>query len=157
MNSSLLFSRAKEEVLPHLFRMPAARSRSPSRTNLPSRFDHANPKCIKIYVLFAVNIILVIPVMAAVAVRKKSLALVSFHQAFIFSHCKSFFRLDQIKSNCMYWFHWKSEKKRTEPNELDELKCSKSLNQTIGYAHWHAFLYLHAPIKTFIYKKKKDS
>ena len=86
--------------------------------------------------------------------------MVNFHQAFVFSHCKSFFLLDQIKSNSMYWLHWKSEKKRTEPNELDELKCSKSLNQTIGYAHWHAFLYLHAPIKTLIYpiknQKKKD-
>ena len=86
--------------------------------------------------------------------------MVTFHQAFVFSHCKSFYLLDQIKSNCMYWLHWKSEKNRTEPNELDELKCSKSLNQTISYAHWHAFLYLHAPIKTFIYpiknQKKKD-
>ena len=36
-----------------------------------------------------------------------------------------FFLLDQIKSNCMYWLHWKSEKNRTEPNELDELKYSK--------------------------------
>ena len=81
--------------------------------------------------------------------------MISFHQAFIFSHCKSFFWLDQIKSNCMYWLHWKSEKNRTEPNELDELKCSKSLNQTISYAHWHAFLYLHAPIKIFIYLIKK--
>ena len=49
--------------------------------------------------------------------------------------------------------HWKLEKNRTEPNELDELKYSKSLNQTTSYAHWHAFLYLHAQtrIKTFIY------
>ena len=37
-----------------------------------------------------------------------------------------FFLLDQIKSNCMYWLHWKSKKNRTEPNELDELKYSKS-------------------------------
>ena len=82
--------------------------------------------------------------------------MVAFHLAFVFSHCKSFFLLDQINSNCMYWLHWKSEKNRTEPNELDELKCSKSLNQTISYAHWHAFLYLHAPIKTFIYPIKNQ-
>ena len=59
--------------------------------------------------------------------------------------------LDQIKSNFMYWLHWKSEKNRTEPNELDELKYSKSFNQTTNYVHWHAFLYLRAQIKTFIY------
>ena len=47
--------------------------------------------------------------------------------------------------------HWKLEKYRTEPNELDELKYSKSLNQMTSYAHWHAFLYLHAYIKTLIY------
>ena len=33
-----------------------------------------------------------------------------------------FYLLDQIKSHCMYWLHWKSQKNRTEPNELDELK-----------------------------------
>ena len=62
-----------------------------------------------------------------------------------------FYLFDQIKSYCMYWLHWKSEKNRTEPNELDELKYSKSLNQMTSYAHWHAFLYLHAYIKTLIY------
>ena len=77
--------------------------------------------------------------------------MVTFHQAFVFSHCKSFYLLDQIQSNCVFRLHLKSEKNRTEPNELDELKCSKSLNQTTSYAHWHAFLYLHAHIKTFIY------
>ena len=56
----------------------------------------------------------------------------------------------------MYWLHWKSEKNRTEPNELDELKCSKSLNQTTSYAHWYAFLYLHSHIKTFIYALKNQ-
>ena len=68
----------------------------------------------------------------------------------IFSHWNF---VDQIKSNCMYWLHWKSEKNGTEPNELDELKYSKSLNQTTSYAHWYAFLYLHAQtcIKTFIF------
>ena len=89
--------------------------------------------------------------------------MVTFHQAFIFCHCKFFYLLDQIKSNCMYWLHWKSEKDRTEPNELEELKCSKSLNQTTSYAHWYAFLYLHAQtcIKTFIhlshFKSEKQS
>ena len=36
-------------------------------------------------------------------------------------------------------------------NELDELEYSKSLNQTTSYAHWYAFLYLHAQIKTSVY------
>ena len=69
-----------------------------------------------------------VPVLSAVAVRKN----VTFHQTFtaIF-----FYLLDQIKSNCMYLLHWKSEENRTETNELDELKCSKSLNQTISYTH----------------------
>ena len=52
---------------------------------------------------------------------KKSYALITFHQAFIFSPCIFFSLLGQIKSNCMYWLHWKSEWNRTEPNELDEL------------------------------------
>ena len=94
--------------------------------------------------------LLKIPVMAAVAVRKKVINIGCF------SPKKFFYLLDQIKSNYIYWLHWKSEKTRTEPNELDELKCSKSLNQTIGYAHWHAFLYLHAPIKTLIYPIKNQ-
>ena len=67
---------------------------------------------------------------------KKSWVLFTFHQAFVFSHCNSFYLLDQIKS--------KWEKNRTEPNELDKLKYSKSLNQTTSYTYWHAFLYLHA-------------
>ena len=94
--------------------------------------------------------------MAAVAVRKKVVSIGHFSPCFYLQSLNFFYLLDQIKSNCMYWLHWKSEKNRTEPNELDELKCSKSLNQTISYAHWHAFLYLHAPIKTFIYPIKNQ-
>ena len=56
-----------------------------------------------------------------------------------------------IQEQFMYWLHWKSEKNRTEPNEQDALKYSKSLNQMTSYAHWHAFLYLHAKIKTYIH------
>ena len=41
------------------------------------------------------------------------------------------------------------KKKKTEPNELDELKYSKKFNQTTSFAHWHAFLYVYALIKTF--------
>ena len=44
-------------------------------------------------------------------------------------HWNFFYLSDEIKSNCMYWLHWKSEKNRTEPNELDELKYSKSPNR----------------------------
>ena len=40
----------------------------------------------------------------------------------VISHWKSFYSLDQIKSNCMYWLHWKAEKNRTEPN-AQILKC----------------------------------
>ena len=86
--------------------------------------------------------------------------MVTFHQGLFSSHCKPFYLLDQIKSNCMCWLYWKSEKDRTEPYELDELKCSKSL-QTTSYAHWHAFVYFHAHIKyLFIYRisnKKKQT
>ena len=45
-----------------------------------------------------------LPVMAAVAVRKKVVR-IGLHQAFVLSHCKSFYLLDQIKSNCMYLLH----------------------------------------------------
>ena len=44
----------------------------------------------------------------------------------------------------MYWSHWKSEKNRTELNELDELDYSKAPSQMNSYAHIHTFLYLHA-------------
>ena len=96
-----------------------------------------------------------LPVMAAVAVRKKVVSIGQF--SFVSGYCRFFYSLDQIKSNCMYWLHWKPEKDRTEPNELDELKCSKSLKQTTSYAHWHAFLYLHAHIKyLFLYPIKNQ-
>ena len=52
-----------------------------------------------------------------------------------------------VRLNQKHWLHWKSEKDGAEPNELDELKCWKSLNQTTNFAHWHAFLYLHPHIK----------
>ena len=89
-----------------------------------------------------------IPVLAAIAVRKKVISIGNFSASFCLQSLQFFFHLllDQIKSNCIYWLHWK-----TEPNELDELKYSKSLNQTTSYAHWHALLYLQAHIITFIY------
>ena len=43
-----------------------------------------------------------IPVMAAVAVRKKVVSIGHFSQNFIFNHCNCFYLLDEIKSNCMY-------------------------------------------------------
>ena len=67
--------------------------------------------------------ILKIPVMAAIAVRKKVVRIGHFSPSFC-PQSLYFFLLDQIKSNRMYWLHWKSEKSRTEPNELDELKYS---------------------------------
>ena len=90
-----------------------------------------------------VSALLRLPVMAAVAVRKKVVSIGHFSQVF--------YLLDQIKSNCMYWLHWKLEKNRTEPNELVELKCSKSLDRVTSYAQGHAFLYLHAHIKTLFF------
>ena len=67
--------------------------------------------------------------------KEKSRKHWSFFTKFFFWSLQIFFLLDQIKSNCMYWLHWKSEKNRIEPNVLDELRCSKSLNQTTSYAH----------------------
>jgi len=49
-----------------------------------------------------------IPVMAAVAVRKKVVSSGQFSPCFHLQSLKSFFLLDRIKSNCMYWLHWKS-------------------------------------------------
>ena len=70
--------------------------------------------------------------MAAVAVRKRSRKLFI---KFFFSHCNFFFLLDQY---------------RIEQNKQDEQKYSKSLIKMTSYAHWHAYLYLYAYIKTFI-------
>ena len=124
--------------------------------------------------------------MAAIAVRKKVISIGHFSPCFRLQ--STFYLLEEIKSNCMHWMHWKPEKNRTEPNELTELKYSKSLflcseiyqnihlfhlklekktklnelskleywktpSQMSSYAHWHAFLYLHAQtsIKTSIH------
>ena len=40
--------------------------------------------------------------------------------------------------------HVKSEKKKTELNELSKLECSKTPSQMSSYAHKHVSLYLHA-------------
>ena len=37
--------------------------------------------------------------------------------------------------------HRKSDKNRTEPNELDELKYSKSLTQMTNYAHRYVLVF----------------
>ena len=122
-----------------------------------------------------------LPVMAAIAVRKRVISIGHFSSCYCLQSLQIFCLLEEIKSNCMHWMHWKSDKKRTEPNELDELKYSKSLiqihlshlklekktklnklseleywktpSQMSSYAHWHAFLYLHAQtsIKTSIH------
>ena len=55
----------------------------------------------------------------------------------------------------MYWIHWKSEKNRTEPNELDELKYSKSLTQMTSYAHWHVLVFACSDMYQNIYLEKK--
>ena len=62
----------------------------------------------------------------------------------------------------MYWMHWKSEKNRTEPNELDELKYSKSLTQMTSCACWNVLLftcsdtYQNIYISHLKFQKKKD-
>ena len=89
--------------------------------------------------------------MGVVAVRKKVVSIGHFSPSF----CLQFFfhLLYQIKSYCINWLHWKLEKNRTEQNKLDKLEYLKSFIKTTSYAHWHAFLYLHAQtcIKTFIH------
>ena len=84
--------------------------------------------------------------------------MVTFHQVYVFSHCNFFYLLDQIKSNCMWWLHWKSEKNRNEPNELNELKYSKSLNQLCSLTCSCICMLRHVSKHLFIpYKiKKKD-
>ena len=61
----------------------------------------------------------------------------------------------------MYWMHWKSEKNRTEPYELDELKYSKSLTQMISYAHSYVFVFTcsdkHKNIHLSHWKLKKKT
>ena len=66
-----------------------------------------------------------LPVMAAVAMRKKVISTGDFSPCFYFQSLNSVYLSDQIKSNCLHWLYWKSESNRTEPNELDELKYSK--------------------------------
>ena len=76
----------------------------------------------------------VLPVMAAVAVRKKVVSIGHFSPNFYLQSMHFFHLSDQIKSNCMY-VCIVGMKNKTEPNELDELKYSKSLNQISSYAH----------------------
>ena len=81
-----------------------------------------------------------IPVMAAIAVRKKVISIGHFSPCFRLQSLQIFYLLEEIKSDYMHWMHWKSVKNRTEPNELDELKYSKSLTLMTSYAHLHVFV-----------------
>ena len=47
---------------------------------------------------------------------------------------------------------FKIRKKKTELNKLNELEYLKTSSQMSSYDQWHAFLYLHAYFKTFIYE-----
>ena len=98
--------------------------------------------------LFARTAYFTLPVMAAVAVRKKVVSIGHFSP----SLCLQFFfhLLYQIKSYCKNWLHWKLEKSRTEQNKLDKLEYLKSFIKTTSYAHWHAFLYLHVQTRVQI-------
>ena len=51
----------------------------------------------------------------------------------------------------MYWMQYKSEKNRTEPNELAELKHSKSLTQITSYAHWYILVFACSNLYQNIY------
>ena len=53
--------------------------------------------------------------------------------------------------NFMYLMHWKFEKNRNEPNELAELKYSKSLTQMTSYAHWYVLLFACSDMYQNIY------
>ena len=62
--------------------------------------------------------------MAAIAVRKKVVSIGKFSPSFCLQSLQ-FYVLIALKS----------KKNRTEPNEVDELKYSKSLTQMTSHAH----------------------
>ena len=79
--------------------------------------------------------------------------LVTFHYAFVFSHCNFllFIRLNKgTEYQRKIGLAQMREKNRTGPNELDELKYSESLTQIISYVHWHALLHAQTSIKIFV-------
>ena len=53
--------------------------------------------------------------------------------------------------------HRKSDKNRTEPNELDELKYSKSLTQMTNYAHRYVLVFACSDIYAIKNQKKRLS
>ena len=73
-----------------------------------------------------------VPVMAAIALRKKVISIGCFSPWFRLQSLQTFLlvRLNQEQLYVLI-----APKNRTEPNELDELKYSKSLNQIFSYAH----------------------
>ena len=73
--------------------------------------------------------------MAAIALRKKVVSIGHFIPRFCFQSLQIFLSVRSNQGQFMYWFRWKSEKSRTEPNELDYLKYSKSFNQTTSYTY----------------------
>ena len=77
-----------------------------------------------------------VPVMAAVAVRKKVVSIGHFSPSFYLQSLQ-FFLFIRLKQELLYEsIALKIRKKnRTEPNEVDELRYSKSLIQTTSYAH----------------------
>ena len=96
-------------------------------TNIQSKKSNKEPCRQQHKLTFSIN--QNIPVMAAIAVRKKVVSIGHFSLCFRLQ--STFYLLEEFKSNCMHWMHWKPEKNRTEPNELAELKYSKSLTQMI--------------------------
>ena len=73
--------------------------------------------------------------MAAVAVRKKVVSIGHFSPSFYLQSLQ-FFLFIRLNQELLYEsIALKIRKNRTEPNELDELKYSKSLTQMTSYAH----------------------
>ena len=89
-----------------------------------------------------------VPVMATVAVRKKVVSIGHFSPSFCFQSLKPFLF---VRSNQEQLYVLIALKIREKLNWAKWARWAKSLNQTTSYAHWHAFLYLHAHIKISIY------
>ena len=78
---------------------------------------------------------IILPVRAAIPVKKIVVSIGHFPQNSCLQSLSLFYLFGLIKSNSMYSLQWNLEKNWTEPNELDQLKYSKSLTQMTSYAH----------------------
>ena len=89
--------------------------------------------------------------MAAVAVRKKVVSIGHFSPSSCLPSLQIFLFVRSNQEQLLCWLYWKSEKDRTEPYELDELKRSKSLQTTTDMLSCISMLtlniYLFIPFK----------